>query len=140
MITMNMVTVNEEDDDDLGDDDRVIKSVDDLGDSKDNTTRMLVQPRTESHLLLRRSRHISLGVHVDVDDGPVTPFMMFCSVIHHLCETHDETKVLGPYFWVVLEEATQETKFHALKNSVLCNKWVTARQQYSQLAVSIERT
>ena len=139
MITMNMVTVNEEDDDDLGDDDRVVKSVDDLGDSKDNTTRMLVQPRTESHLLLR-SRHISLGVHVDVDDGPVTPFMMFCSVIHHLCETHDETKVLGPYFWVVLEEATQETKFHALKNSVLCNKWVTARQQYSQLAVSIERT
>ena len=40
-------------------------------------------------------------------------FVMFCSVIYHLCETHDETKVLGPYFWVVLEEATQETNFHA---------------------------
>ena len=58
MITMNMVTVNEEDDDDLGDDDRVVKSVDDLGDSKDNTTRMLVQPRTESHLLLKKQTHI----------------------------------------------------------------------------------
>ena len=115
MVTMNTAIVNEEEDDDDGDDDRVVKSVDDLGDSKDNTTRMLVQPRTESHLLLRRSRHISLGVHVDVHDdiGPVMPFVMFCSVIHHLCETHDETKVLGPYFWVVLEEAIQETNFHA---------------------------
>ena len=61
MVTMNTAIVNEEENDDGGDDgddDRVVKSVDDLGDSKDNTTRMLVQPRTESHLLLRRSRHI----------------------------------------------------------------------------------
>ena len=58
MGTMNTAIVNEEEDDDGGDDDRVVKPVDYLGDSKDNTTRMLVQPRTESHLLLRRSRHI----------------------------------------------------------------------------------
>ena len=45
------------DDDDIADDgddddDRVVEAVDDLGDTKDDSTCMLVQPGAESHLVL----------------------------------------------------------------------------------------
>ena len=44
--------IADDDNDDDDDDDRVVEAVDDLGDTKDDSTCMLVQPGAESHLVL----------------------------------------------------------------------------------------
>ena len=83
---------------------RVVESVDDLGDTEDNSTCVLVQPGTQSHLIL---------IMIDIDanmtakrDTIYNNNVIFSGV--HLRETHNKPKVLTSHFRVVLEEAVGE--------------------------------